>query len=67
MLAAILPVYQDVKEQTTGKETVEIELDGPERDLCKSSLQYALGKEMVPASAYLSEVISGLDFISAPK
>lgn len=53
--------------KATGKEgegadaLLEIEVDGPQRDVVKKALTVALQKQMVPASEYVVDIIEKLE------
>lgn len=46
---------------------IEIELDGPERDFCKSAITHALSKEILLNSKYSYELVTALELVSVPK
>ncbi len=46
---------------------MEVEMDGPDRDFCKSALTHALGKEILPNSKFSYELVLALDLVTIPK
>lgn len=64
LLAVTLPTPDN---GTPIREPVTFELDGPDRDLCKVALQFAVQKEAVPPSEWIMDLCDALEFISKPK
>ncbi len=64
ILAAVLP---ELKEGTKAVEPVEFEMDGPDRDACKTALNFALSKEAVQASVWVVDICETLEFVPKPK
>jgi hypothetical protein len=66
LLVVTLPVV-DPKTPEDADKLVEFEMDGPERDFCKSALTHALQKEILPNSKFSYELVTALDLVSVPK
>ncbi len=64
ILAVVLP---DLKEGMKAVEPMEFEMDGPDRDACKTALNFAISKEAVQASLWLVDICDTLEFVSKPK
>ena len=62
LLAVVLP-------NTEGKpphEKFSFSMDGPDRDLCKTALNHAITKEVIPNSEYMVDICESLGFVSVP-
>lgn len=64
ILAGGLP---EVKEGMKAIEPMEFELSGPDKDACKTALNFAIAKEAVPASIWVADICEALEFVEKPK
>lgn len=56
----------DVKDKPVD-DPVEFEMDGPDRDFCKTAITLGLTKEVVHNSKYSYELVTALELVSIPK
>lgn len=63
LMASVLKDYGELKEPERD-ELVEVELDGPDRDVIKAALTVSLEKGVIPASPWLSDLMEKLELVS---
>lgn len=63
ILSRVVPDVKDVAKV----EPISFEMEGPDRDICKTAFNHAISKEAIPPGDWTLDICETLEFVSKPK